>query len=144
VNEEDVPRVTLGQQVLLRTDAFPGQPLAASVSDITPMGDVAAKTFRVKMGLPDDTPLRPGMSVEANIITRQQDNALLVPAEAVQGDVVFAIDGDRLKRRQVRIGIRGTRAVQVLSGLNEGDRVAAPVMPQMQDGLRVRVTEAAP
>jgi hypothetical protein len=34
--------------------------------------------------------------------------------------------------------------VQVLSGLNEGDRVAAPVMPQMQDGLRVRVTEAAP
>ena len=63
------------------------------VSEITPMGDVAAKTFRVKMLLPDDTPLKPGMSVEANIVTREKPNALLVPADAVQGNAVFVIDG---------------------------------------------------
>ena len=47
VNEEDIPRVALGQNVLLRTDAFPGQPLEGKVSEITPMGDAAAKTYRI-------------------------------------------------------------------------------------------------
>ncbi|MGZ6213182.1 MAG: efflux RND transporter periplasmic adaptor subunit, partial [Candidatus Binataceae bacterium] len=59
VNEEDIPRVALGQAVLFRTDAFPGGKLAGKVREITPMGDVAAKTYRVKMALPDDTPLKP-------------------------------------------------------------------------------------
>ena len=57
------------------------------------MGDVAAKTFRVKMALPDDTPLKPGMSVEANIVTREKPNALLIPADALQGNAVFVLDG---------------------------------------------------
>src|SRR6185312_14416772 len=47
VNEEDIPRVALGQVVLFRTDAFPDGRLEGTVSEITPMGDVAAKTFRV-------------------------------------------------------------------------------------------------
>ena len=49
VNEEDIPRVALGETALFRTDAFPEQRLEGKVSDITPMGDVAAKTFRVKI-----------------------------------------------------------------------------------------------
>ena len=82
VNEEDIPRVAVGQTALFRTDAFPDRRLEGKVSEITPMGDVAAKTFRVKMALPDDTPLKPGMSVEANIVTREKPNALLIPADA--------------------------------------------------------------
>ena len=93
VNEEDIPRVKIGQTVLFRTDAFPDRRLEGKVSEITPMGDVAAKTFRVKMALPDDTPLKPGMSVEANIVTREKPNALLIPADAVQGNAVFVLDG---------------------------------------------------
>ena len=54
---------------LLRTDAFPGQRLEGKVREITPMGDIAAKTYRVKMALPDDTPLKPGMSVTVQIKT---------------------------------------------------------------------------
>jgi len=107
------------------------------------MGDVNAKTFRVKMALPDDTPLRPGMSVEANIVIREKANALLVPADAVQGNAVFVVDGSRIKKRAVTIGIRGTRAVEVLDGLKEGERVASPATAALTDGARVRV-QAAP
>ena len=67
VNEEDIPRVHVGQTGLFRTDAFPDRRLEGKVSDITPMGDIAAKTFRVKIALPDDTPLKPGMSVDFEI-----------------------------------------------------------------------------
>ena len=45
------------------------------------MGDPVAKTFRIYIALPDDTPLRIGMSLEANVVTREKQNALLVPAD---------------------------------------------------------------
>lgn len=143
VNEEDIPSVALGQTALFRTDAFPGRRLEGKVAEITPMGDVNAKTFRVKMALPDDTPLRPGMSVEANIVTREKEKALLVPADAVQSSAVFVVEGSRVKKRTVTIGIRGTRAVEVLDGLKEGERVASPATAALTDGARVRV-QAAP
>lgn len=143
VNEEDIPRVIIGQIVLLRTDAFAGRRLEGKVSEITPMGDPITKTYRIRIGLADDTPLIAGMSVEANVITREKAGALLVPADAVQGTAVFVIDGDRLRRRQVVIGIRGTRAVEVASGLKDGERVASPAPAGGAEGQRVRLIAPA-
>ena len=139
VNEEDIPRVTLGQTVLFRTDAFPDRRLEGKVRDVTPMGDVTAKTYRIKVALADDTPLKPGMSVEANIITREKPNALLIPADALQSNAIFVLDGSRVRKREVKIGIRGTRSVEVLSGLADGDRVASPAATDLKDGVRVRI-----
>jgi RND family efflux transporter MFP subunit len=144
VNEEDIPRVKVGQVVLFRTDAFLGQRLEGTVRELTPMGDVAAKTFRIKAALPDDTPLKPGMSVEANIITREKPNALLVPADAIQGNAVFVVDGSRVRKREVEVGIRGTRQVEILSGLKDGEPVASPAPTGLKDGARVRVIAAGP
>ena len=138
VNEEDIPRVEVGQTVLFRTDAFPELRLEGKVREITPMGDVAAKTFRIKIGLPDDTPLKPGMSVEANVVMREKPNALLIPSDAVQDNAVFVIDGDRAQRRAIKVGIRGTRMLEVLSGLKDGERVASPAPTELMDGARVR------
>jgi RND family efflux transporter MFP subunit len=122
VAEEDIPRVAVGQTVLLRTDAFQGRRLEGKVHEITPMGDAVARTYRIRIALPDDTPLIVGMSVEANVVTREKQGALLVPADAVQGSRVFVVEGDRVRRRQVEIGIRGTRSVEVVSGLKDGER----------------------
>jgi RND family efflux transporter MFP subunit len=138
VNEEDIPRVAVGQTALLRTDAFAGRALDGKVNEITPMGDAVARTYRIRIALPDDTPLHVGMSVEANVVTREKANALLVPADALVGSHVFVIAGDRAHRRQVEIGIRGTRSVEVVSGLSEGERVASPAPAALADGVRVR------
>jgi RND family efflux transporter MFP subunit len=141
VNEEDIPRVDIGQLVLLRTDAFPNRRIEGKVREITPMGDAVAKTYRIRVALPDDTPLKPGMSVEANVIAREKPGALLVPADAVQGSAVFVLDGARVRKRTVEVGIRGTRNVEILSGIDAGDRVVSPVPPgELADGQRVRAT----
>lgn len=142
VNEEDIPRVAVGQKVLFRTDAFPDRKLEGTVREMTPMGDAVAKTYRIRIALPDDTPLKPGMSVEANIVTREKPNALLLPADAVQGSSVFVVEGRRVRRRNVIVGIRGTRAVEIMSGLTEKERVASPAPVGLADGTRVRVREA--
>jgi RND family efflux transporter MFP subunit len=139
VNEEDIPRVAVGQAVLLRTDAFPNGRLAGTVREITPMGDSVAKTYRIRVALPEDTPLKPGMSVEANVVIREKPNALLIPADAVQGTTVPVIQSDRIERRNVEFGIRGNRAVEVVGGLGENERVALQVPADLPDGARIRI-----
>jgi RND family efflux transporter MFP subunit len=144
VNEEDIPRVAIGQAVLLRTDAFAGRRLDGKVYEITPLGDAVARTYRIRIALPEDTPLHVGMSVEANIVTREKANALLIPADALVGSQVLVVAGGRAHRREVGIGIRGTRTIEVLSGLEEDERIASPAPATLADGSRVRARDSNP
>jgi membrane fusion protein, multidrug efflux system len=142
VNEEDIPRVALGQKVLLRTDAFADKVLQGTIKQMTPAGDPVAKTFRVRIGLPDDTPLQVGMSVEANIVVREKADVVLVPPNAVTGNAVFVVDGSRARRREVEVGIRGTHAVEIMRGLSPGEIVVAPATTDIRDGSRIRAQAA--
>lgn len=139
VNEEDIPQVKIGQRALIRADAFPGRTLEATVDGITPKGDPIAKTYRVYLALPDDTPVLIGMTVELNIIVRVARDALLLPVNALQGNAVFLVEGDVAHRRELTIGIRGTSDVEVLSGLPDAARVIAPYPERLSDGARVRL-----
>jgi len=144
VNEEDIPRVAIGQTVLLRTDAFAGRRLEGKGHGMTPMGDAIAKTYRIRIALPDDTPLHVGMSVEANVVTREKASALLIPADALQGASVLVVERNRAQRRSVEVGIRGTRSVEIVAGLREGEQVASPAPANLADGARVRVVATLP
>lgn len=138
VNEEDIARVAEGQKVLLRHEGFAGQALEATVSDITPRGDPQTKTFRVYLALPDDTRLRIGMSVEANIIVAEKPDAVLVPTEAIVDGAVFALEDGTLRRVPVKTGVRATRMTEIVSGLEAGRRVVSPARADLKDGARAR------
>ena len=144
VNEEDIPRIRIGQKALLRTDAFASQVLPGTVRQITPAGDPVAKTFRVRIGLPDDTPLHVGMSVEANIVSREKPDALLVPTNAIVNGHLFVIEDGRARLRKVEPGIRGSGFVELLDGIAEGEIVISPAMAGLTDGSRVRFTIGEP
>ncbi|HSA79947.1 MAG TPA: efflux RND transporter periplasmic adaptor subunit [Geminicoccaceae bacterium] len=140
VNEEDIPRVEVGQRALLRADAFPERNLEAVVDSITPKGDPVTKTYRVRLALPEATPLLIGMTVEVNVVVRVKENALLLPASAVEGSSVYVVNGaGSAHRRDVEIGIRGTREIEVLSGIDEDDRVIAPFPNNLDDGTPVKL-----
>jgi membrane fusion protein, multidrug efflux system len=144
VNEEDIPRVRPGQRTLLRADAFADRALEAAVESVTPMGDPAARTWRVRFALPEDTPLMVGMSVEVNVVTALRPEALLVPAAALAQDVaVWVVQDGRAERRAVETGIRGTAMVEVRAGLEEGEAVVVPASAGLVEGGRVRVQAGA-
>lgn len=139
VNEEDIPRVAVGQQALLKADAFPGHDLTAAVSSITPMGNPELKTYRVRLALPADTPLLIGMSVDVNIVERTVQNAVLVPAPALMGNTVQVVGGDgAVALRTIKTGIRGVRMVEVTGGLEPGERVVSPALDSLSEGRKVR------
>jgi len=139
VNEEEINRIAVGQKAFMRSEAFPGQALRATVSQITPKGDPTRKTFRVYLLLPPDTPLRIGMSVEANIVFREKATALVVPAEAVAGNAVQMIANDRIERVPVTVGIRGNRNVEIIGDVSRGMAVLSPARVDLADGTRVRI-----
>lgn len=143
VNEEDIPRVEVGQQALLRADAFPSQRLEALVDTITPKGDPDTKTYRVRFRLPDETPLRIGMSTDVNIIIKVSKNALLIPSVAVDRNNIFVVENNRVWRREIRAGIRGTSGIEVLSGIDEKARVVSPYPFDLADGSRVTISDQA-
>jgi RND family efflux transporter MFP subunit len=139
VNEEDIPRVDIGQRVLLRSDAFSGRSLEGSVDSITPKGDPVTKTYRVRIALPDDTPLRIGMSTDVNIVVQVAENALLVPSLALREEVLFTVEEGRARRREVEVGIRGIRDAQILSGLGEDAQIVSPYPDELAEGARVKL-----
>ena len=141
INEEDIVKVRVGQKVLLRHESQAAAPLAAVVDNITPKGDPATKTFRAYFLLPDDTPLKIGMSVEANVVVREARNVLLLPAEAVNDGRVFVVENGRTRSVPVKIGISGARLVEVEAGLSEGQQVVSPFRPELRLGSRIRIAE---
>ena len=83
------------------------------------------------------------MSVEVNIIAHEKNNALLVPSDSIQDSVLFIVEDDVARRRQVEIGIRGARQTEILAGVGAGERVIAPFKAELKDGARVHA-KAAP
>jgi RND family efflux transporter MFP subunit len=139
INEEEIAKIAVGQKALLRNEAFPDQSLSATVSEITPTADPERKTSRVYLLLPHDTPLRIGMTVEVNIVSREKADALVVPVEAVAGNAIQVVDGDRISFVVVSTGIRGSRLVEVIGDVAEGAKVVSPARKDLSDGTAVRV-----
>ncbi len=143
INEDDILRVKPGQKVLLRHEGQLDRPMQATVDRITPKGDPDTKTFRAYFNLPDDTPLKIGMSVEANIVVAEVEDALLVPAEAVHANKVIRVTDGRAAITLVEIGIKGAGQIQIRSGLARGDVIVSPFDTSLQENASVRVNQSA-
>ena len=139
VDEEDIAQIREGQRALLRADAFAGQVLNARVTQITPKGDATRKAYRVRLALPEDTPLMIGMTVEANIVLRETATAVLIPPAAFRGDHVFVVQGEVARRRQVTVGVQGPRAVEIRQGIAAGDVVVLDPPQSLKDGQAIRL-----
>lgn len=123
IDEEDIPLIKIKQKVLLKSDAYPNQVFAGTVAEITPKGDPASKSFRVRISLPDETLLHIGMTVEINIIVKESSKALLVPATSVYRENVWIIERGKAVPRKVSLGIASPDFVEILSGVHLQDEL---------------------
>lgn len=142
IDEEDIARLKVGQRALIKADAFPGQALEGTVSQITPKGDPLNKSFRVRVALPDETPVMVGMTVEVNVVIREVAETLLLPPAAVAGGRVFIVNGHRAHARSVTSGIQGRRAIEIASGLAGDEMIILDPPKGLKDGDRVRIADS--
>lgn len=109
-------------------DGDPPRRVVASKVTVFPYADPLTHTFTVRAQLPgEDTGLYPGMTVKVAFHTGQAQR-LLVPASAIvrRGELqgVYVIGADGVSLRQVRTGERYGERIEVLAGLDGGERIA--------------------
>jgi HlyD family secretion protein len=141
VDETEIGQVRLKQSAEVTLDALPNQIFQGKVSEISPkatvVSNIAVFYVRVRLENPNRA-LRPGMSAEADITTRQVDNALMVVKRAVttvqsKSNVqsksfvqVLGADGKTQKRQQVQIGADDGTNIVIIRGLTVGQTVVLP------------------
>lgn len=108
--ERDYPKVKIGQQSIVTTDAYPDRTFTGSVVRIAPLLRESSRQARVEIEIPNsDHLLKPGMFVRARIEFARHDNATLIPLTALvkrndkQG--VFIAEPDNLKARFVPVTV---------------------------------------
>ena len=137
VDEEDIALVQPGQKVLIRADAFPDQTYEGSVQNITPKGDPVSRSYRVRIGFNEETPLMIGMTAETNIIIRETPEALLLPSGVVTQGHVWLVVEDKLVKRKVTIGAKGLEQTEILSGIEADDVMVLNPEAELEEGLKI-------
>lgn len=128
-NESDMRPIRIGGQATVAIDALGSSELTGKVAQIVPSADPASRTFLVKIDLPADPGLRSGLFGRARF-SRGSRTALTIPRSAViergQMQAVYVLDaGNVATLRYVTTGNALGQQVEVLSGLESGERVAA-------------------
>jgi RND family efflux transporter MFP subunit len=141
VEESRLAGIRVGQPVTVSLDAL-GRTIQGRVSEIVPAIDAASRAFTVKIDLPALAELRSGLFGRARFSLGRR-KLLAAPAGAIQerGQLasVLVVDGGVAHARLVTLGERSGDRVEVLSGLNPGEKIVFPVPAGVSDGTRVEV-----
>jgi HlyD family secretion protein len=150
VDEADVGRVSVGQEVRITMDAYPGRTFRGEVIRLSPIvtgGRLETRTFEVRVSVPqDDIIIKPGMSADIEIITGRVRDALVVPSQVVIEEglrrYVYVVESGRARLREVETGLFNWNLTEIKSGLKEGETVIfTPDNPGFREGVRVKVVD---
>lgn len=132
IDEVDAPAVQVGMSAKIRLDAFPGKTFAAQVRRTAPYVldlEKQARTVEVEAELWIDeatVTLLPGYSADLEALLQQRDQTLVVPAESIRAEnqvLLYQPESKTLTLRTIRTGIANWKQVEVLDGLQPGDRI---------------------
>ena len=133
VNEVDIRKIEVGQEVELGLDAFPEKKLSGDVIKVSNVGEQRpnsdAKIFQVNIELNEkDDLLKPSMTTSNQIITNMYEDVLHIPIEGLfnQDDsitYVFKKSGLGAEKQEVMVGVSNTNQVVIMAGLGEGEEI---------------------
>lgn len=159
VDEEDITKVRVDpadpQLVQMSLYAFSPRPGEREVEQRVFEGralrkydqaDPDRRTFEVDVSLPAaETRFQPGMTGELAFVMQAKEKAPVIPSQAVQDGGVFVVRGRRLVRvDDVRLGVSGVERVEIVLGLQPGDRVVISPAAELKVGQWVRQTYMDP
>lgn len=131
LGESDIAKVKPGEEAVLDVSAVDDKEYKGKVVRVDSVGTDEAGVIRyavyIEVSNPDEN-LKPGMSVDAEIITKQLKDVLVVPNAAVKpykGGRAVRVPGENgeVEFIRVKIGIRGKTNTQILEGISEGQEV---------------------
>ena len=134
VAESEIHKLELELPVSLKVDAVPEKIFSGKIIKIAEVANDGGywrgggvKEFEVEVAIDDDAGLKPGYSCKAEVVTDEVDSTLQLPIQAVfrsdEGFYVYSVDGKKHRVQPVEIGRSTITHVEILDGLEEGQRV---------------------
>ena len=144
VSENRVQDVQLGQEAVIAVDGFPDETVPGKVSKISPVVDPGSRTFEVEILTANPgVRLKPGMFARVQLLLAKKTDVVKVPLEAViegeRGEVIFVAANGVARARPVSLGISDGVNVEVVSGVNVGDKVIVRGNLGLEDGESIAV-----
>lgn len=139
VPESRIGQITLGEELQLEIPALQ-RTITGVVTEIQPSSDPATRSFAIKLKLPTNTGLTPGLFLRAH---RQvaASTALTIPRTALvqRGQLtgVYVVEAQILHFRLVKIGPQIGDRVEILSGLTAGESIVTDDVQRARSGARV-------
>ena len=146
INEIDISKVKVGQQVQIGIDAFPEKKFTGKVTEVANIGEQLqnsnAKVYEVKILVKEfDSILRPAMTTKNKILTNTIEKVLFIPIEAIfsNDSVVFVYkkNGGSVVKQQVVAGQSNENEIIILAGLEATDEVLL-VPPEKAEKLALK------
>lgn len=145
-DERNLASIRIGQKARISADAYPTEVFDAEVSYIAPSIDPERGSVEVRLraaSAPDH--LKPDMTVSIDLTVAAKKQALTLPSDVVRGAAspapwLLAVEGGRVVRADVGLGIRGDGTIEIASELKEGTDVIVPDGQLLTAGQRVRAT----
>lgn len=136
VDELDIGLIKVGQPVQVVADALGGQEFTGYVSKISIKGNSSngVTTYPITVTMDEFGALLPGMNINAEVVLQQAEDVLVVPMNAISRGQMLLVEGTDgepsdlpgYSWRQVELGMNDDYYVEVLSGVQDGERIAIP------------------
>ncbi len=134
-----------GQDIEATGAAYGDRRFAGKVTSLSPRVDAVTRSITVRAELPNtDGALKPGMLLAVEVLNRPRESLSIpeVSLSAVRERMfVYRVNDNKAQETDVRIGARRSGEVEILEGLEEGDRIVTDGLVRMRDGAPVQVVE---
>ncbi len=142
VEESQIGKIKLKDAVRVKIDAIGADEFDGVVAEILPAADPMSRSYTVKIDIPGQSQLRSGLYGTARF-NRGERQAIAISSKAIaqRGQLtgVFVVDESNIARlRLIKTGKTFGDRVEILSGLNEGERIAVDGVAKLNDGNRVQ------
>jgi len=142
VGEKDIAKLRKGEKVRVSVDAYPEENFLGRVVKVAPAVDPRSRKLKVELEIENkDHRLKPGMFADVEIVYNEHSNVLVVPRIAVlekEGrTILFTVDDDSAKLREVKTGISDEEKIEIVEGLSEGESVVIEGNYGLIDGAKV-------
>ena len=153
VSESNIEKIQVNQDCEIILDAYPEKSYSAYVFKIVPTADRSKATVLVKVGFKNyDSRVLPEMSAKVSFFTEPVDTSitnqkpiLVIPTSSVKSEngksFVFTISNDKAVKNEIVIGQKLGSYVEVISGLQSGQKVINNLDDKIKDGVEVKLAE---
>lgn len=142
--EKFIATVTLGQAAFVTNYNLKDDTLMAVITELSPAINEATRTFKGVLEVKNpDLLMRPGMFVKAEIVVEKRDSAIVIDRDVIQnkrrGKVVFIVERNAAVEKPINTGIETDTEVEILSGLNTGEKLVVEGYEMLSNRTKVKV-----